>query len=636
MIIQKLTEKIRKRRYRAWTAQANDLEDTMRELDDDGLQEKMAEFYRRRRKGEERLSLLPEVFALAREASRRAIDIRQYDVQIQAAAALAEGRVIEMNTGEGKTFVAPLAASLYALERRGVHIITANDYLAGRDCRMLRPVYELLGLKPGVVLADSPPAERRKAYNCDVTYTTVKQAGFDYLREYFQQTPEALRRRNMWEYLRSDIDGSDPASRALGGRHAAILDEADSILIDDGRKPLSITVEAETQRPTEVYQHARDFAMQEMERTEDYTVEEVRNKVKLTDRGREKVGQLQDRHGHLHQMNEDWEDRLREALEAEHLLEKGTDYVVQDDQAILIDPSSGRLMKGQRLGGELHQALETKEGLAIRSRQRVAKKVTIQSLIRPYQHLAGMSGTAWEARREFSRVYDMEAVRFEPRKPLQREWGPDQYYVDADARWEGVVEDVEQTHDAGQPVLVATRSVDGSERLSSLLADKDIEHEVLNAVNHSREAEILSEAGRKGSVTIAARMAGRGVEIKLGEGVPELGGLRVIGAQKNLVKRLERQLAGRCGRRGQPGSVQFYASLEDELMRAVPDHRVEKLKKKFGQKGSGPFTHRKLRRTFDRAQKEFRTYFRQVRESLLAQDIAEEETDKMLFGQDKL
>lgn len=608
----------------------------MRELEDADFPDKMSDFYRRRRKGEDLLSLLPEVFALVREASRRTIDIRQYDVQVQAAAALAEGRVIEMNTGEGKTFVAPLAAALYALERQGVHIMTANDYLAGRDHETLQPVYELLGLRPGVVLADTHPSDRRKAYNADVTYTTVKQAGFDYLREYFQQTPEALRRRNMWKYLRSDIDGSDPARRALGGRHFAILDEADNILIDAGRKPLSISVEAETQRPDEVYRRAREFALDEMEKPADYTVDEVERRVKLTDRGRDKIGYLQDRYGHLHQMDEDWEDRLREALKAEHLLEKGTDYVVQDGEAILVDSSSGRLMTGQRLGGELHQALEAKEGLAIQSRRRTAKKVTIQSLIRPYQHLAGMSGTAWEARREFSRVYKMEAVRFEPRKPRQRQWGPDLYFTNSDARWEAVVSDIQRTHETGQPVLVATRSVDGSEHLSGLLQERDIDHEVLNAVNHAREAEVLSEAGQKGSVTIAARMAGRGVEIKLGDGVPELGGLRVIGAQKNLVKRMDRQLAGRCGRRGQPGSVQFYGSLDDQLMRAIPDDRVEKLKKKFGRQGDGPFTHRRLRKTFDRAQQEFRKYFQQVRESMLAQDIAEEETDKMLFGQDRL
>ncbi len=636
MVIHRLKEIVRKRRYRRWNERVNELEDDVRALSDADFPDRMSEFYRRRRKGEDLLDLLPEVFALVREASRRTIDIRQYDIQVRAAAALAEGRVIEMATGEGKTFVAPLAAGLHALERRGVHVMTANDYLAGRDHDILQPVYELLGLSAGVILADTAPSQRRKAYNADVTYTTVRQAGFDYLREYFQQTPEALRRRNMWAYLRSDIDGADPATRALGGRHFAILDEADKILIDDGRKPLSITVEAETQRPKEVYRRAREFALQEMEEPEDYTVDEVRREIKLTDRGRDKINELEERYGHLHQMFEDWVDRLKEGLEAEHFLEEGTDYVVQDDRAVLIEPSSGRLMSGQRLGGELHQALEAKEGLPIRDRRRVAKKVTIQSLIRPYTHLAGMSGTVWEARREFSRIYDMEAVRFEPRKSRQRRWESDLFFVDSEARWQELVRDIKDTHETGQPVLAATRSVDSSELLGSMLEEEGISHEVLNATDHAREAEILSEAGQKGSVTIAARLAGRGVEIKLGDGVAELGGLRVLGAQKNLVRRMDRQLAGRTARRGQPGSVRFYASLDDELMRAIPDDRVEKLKKSFGEGRNGPFTHRTLQKTFDRAQREFKRYFRQVRESLLAQDIAEEETDKMLFGQDKL
>ena len=636
MVIHRLKEILRKRRYRRWNERVNDLEEGMKGLSNEDLPEKMSEFYRRRRKGEDLLDLLPEVFALVREASRRTIDIRQYDVQVRAAEALAEGRVIEMDTGEGKTFVAPLAAVLHALERRGVHVMTANDYLAERDHDILQPVYDSLGLSAGVILADSAPSQRRKAYNADITYTTVRQAGFDYLREYFQQTPEALRRRNMWAYLRSDIDGADPAKRALGGRHFAILDEADKILIDDGRKPLSITVEAETQRPKEVYTRAREFALQKLEKPEDYTVDKVRREIKLTDRGRGKIDRLQDRYGHLHQMFEDWVDRLKEALEAEHFLEEGTDYVVQKDQAVLIEPSSGRLMSGQRLGGELHQALEAKEGLPIRDRRRVAKKVTIQSLIRPYTHVAGMSGTVWEARREFSRIYEMEAVRFEPRKPRQRRWESDFFFVDSEARWQEVVRDIKDTHETGQPVLAATRSVDSSELLSSMLEAEGITHEVLNATDHAREAEILSDAGQKGSVTIAARLAGRGVEIKLGDGVAELGGLRVLGAQKNLVKRMDRQLAGRSARRGQPGSVQFYGSLDDELMRAIPDDRVEGLKKRFGEDGDGPFTHRTLQKTFDRAQQQFQRYFRQVRESLLAQDIAEEETDKMLFGQDKL
>jgi len=631
-----LAETVRRRRYHKLVNEINRLEGGMKELPDGEFPERMLRLGRRRLKGAELSDLLPQMYALVREATRRAIGIRQYDVQIAGAIALAEGAVIEMNTGEGKTFVAPLAACLYALDGRGVHVLTANDYLAARDAALLKPVYEMLGLKVGVVLADTPPSERTRAYMADVTYTTVMQLGFDYLRQYFQQAPEALRQHDLWQYLNSEIDGASPEKRCLRGRYFAIVDEADSVLIDYARSPLSITVEADIQRPAELYKIARRCALDRLKGPRDYSLDKVRRKVELTEKGRRVIQELQDEYGYLHLMDAEWEERLEEALVAEHLFNRDEHYVVQNGRILLIDQTSGRLMIGQRLGEELHQALEAKEGVPIRPRQRVAKKVTIQSLIRPYENLAGMTGTAWEARREFSSVYGMKTIRFAPRLPLRRQRWPDLFFSDPQARWEAVASEIEALHAQGRPVLVGVRSVEKSELLSQALEERGVPHEVLNAVDHAREAEIIAQAGQKGSVTVAARMAGRGVEIKLGEGVAEAGGMHVIGTERDLLGRVDRQLAGRCGRRGQPGSVRFYASLEDEVLHILPERTLKRLMRKYGRRGKGPHRSRELERLFDKAQAAFANHFARIRRALLARDLAQEQAEEILFGQQNL
>jgi preprotein translocase subunit SecA len=631
-----LLETLKRHRYYALVEQVNRLEATMQSLPDQAFADRVVELRRRRRKGEELPRLMPEMYALVREVSRRTIGIRQYDMQVAAAVGLAEGRVIEMETGEGKTFVAPLAASLYALDQRGVHVLTANDYLAGRDAGMLKAVYNMLGLTVDTVLADSPRAKRAAAYQADVTYTTVVQLGFDFLRQYFEQDPDAIRQRDIWQYLRSEIDGSSREKRCLRGRHFAILDEVDSILIDYARAPLSISVEADTQRPAELYTLARQFALSALQEREDFTLDRVRQRVELTDKGKRRTRELQDEYGYLHLLDAEWEERLTEALTAQHLFEKGEDYVVQDQQIMLVDQTSGRLMIGQRLGGELHQALEVKEGVPVRPRQTVAKKITIQALVRPYESLAGMTGTAWEPRREFATVYGMKIVRFAPRLPLRRQQKPDVFFLRDEARWAAVAADIGQQRAAGRPVLVGTRSVEKSQRLSQMLTDRGIPHHVLNAVDHAKEAEIIAEAGQRGVVTVAANMAGRGVEIKLGDEVEELGGMHVIGTERHTLTRIDRQLAGRCGRRGQPGSVQFYASLEDDVLDILPEHRRARLKRKHTRRDAAPFHSPALKRLFDRAQAMFATRFAQVRHMLLVKDLAEEEADRILFGQENL
>ncbi len=631
-----LMEMLRRRRCRRDTESAGRLEPQTRELADVALAARMERLRDRRRGGATRRELLPEVFALVREACRRAIGIRQYDVQMVGGAALARGCVVEMATGEGKTFVAPLAAALYALDGRGVHVLTANDYLAGRDAELLAPAYRTLGLSAGAVLADTPAPERERAYAADVTYSTVPQLGFDFLRQYFQQAPDALRRRDLWSYLHSEIKGDSQEQRCLRGRHFAILDEVDSILVDYARRPLSISVQADRQRPEEVYQAARQFALNALQEDRHYDVDRIRRTVELTERGKGEVGRLQSEYSYLRQMASEWEARVEEALSAELLFRRGEHYVLRGGQVILVDQTSGRLMVGQHLGRELHQALETKEGLDPSPRLQAAKSITVQALIRPYRHLAGMTGTAWEERREFHGVYDMPTVRFRPRLPLKRERRPDLLFAASDERWEAVAEDIAGAHAEGQPVLVGCRSVEKSRRLSEMLDQRDVPHEVLNAVDHAREAEIIAGAGQRGAVTVATNMAGRGVEIKLGEGVAELGGMKVVGPERHTTGRVDRQLAGRCGRRGHPGTVQFYGSLEDDVLEVLPRRKRERARRRHSRNGPGPIRSGRVRRLFDTAQRMFADRYARVRKALLARDLAREETEKILFGQENL
>jgi len=623
-------------RYARLLAQVNSLEPSVRRLPDAQLSSRVRALKRKRRNGTDLLGLRSEMYALAREATRRAIGIRQFDEQVVAAIALCEQNVIQMDTGEGKTFVAPMAACLYALDGQGVHVLTANDYLVERDARMLQPVYALLGFRAGHVLCDSPLQERRTAYRADVTYVTVTALGHGFLREYMLQEPESLRRTNMWQYLRSEIDGLDREQRCLRGRHVAIIDEVDSVLIDYARRPVSISRPSEHARDPETYAVARGFALGRLENPLDFTLDNVRRRAELTDHGKDKIGELIEKHGYLHLMESEWEERIQEALTAEHLMHKGRDYVVRDAGIELVDQVSGRLMVGQRLGGELHQALEAKENVPMQPRQVVVKKVTIQSLIRSYRNLAGMTATAWEDRKEFRGIYDMKTTRFAPREPLQMERGPDVFFRGSDDRWRAVSQDVAKNSRQGRPVLVGTWSVENSQRLSGLLRGLGIPHDMLNAVDHKNEASIIAHAGEKGKVTVAANMAGRGVEIPLGDGVEALGGLYVIGAERHVLARFDGQLAGRCARRGKPGKAQFYVSLEDDVFRILSPSRLARVQRRFRRMGRAPFTSRRLARIVRECQEEFRRKYAWQRRMLLVRDLAVEKADQILFGQDRL
>lgn len=614
----------------------NRIEQDVMTLDDEALRDRVRALRQRREQGAELDDLAVEMFALVREATRRTIGIRQYDIQVCAGAALGRGAVIQMNTGEGKTFVAPLASCLHALDRRGVHILTANDYLAGRDHALLEPVYSTLGFSCSVVLSDSNPSDRAAAYRADITYTTVHQLGFDFLRQYFDESPDRLRERDLWSFLHSDIDGSTPERRALRGRYCAILDEVDSILIDYARAPLSMTVEARVQRTPETYHTIRNLAVGELRDTQDYTINRAHREIELTEEGRRKIGDFQHQYRRFRLLDAEWEELLKSALMGEYLFRRDEHYVVRDGQVVLIDQTSGRLMRGQRLGGELHQLLETKENVAIQPRGAIAKKISIQALMRPYEHLAGMTGTAWEARQEFLSVYDMPTIRFEPRIPLKRHVNRDLFFSEGAARWERVADDIRECHDRGQPVLVGVQSVEESRQLSEMLTARQVSHDVLNAVDHAREARIIAEAGQRGRVTVAARLAGRGVEIKLGEGVADLGGLHVIGAERLPLRRYCDQLAGRCGRHGAPGSVQFYASLDDEVFQALSERERRQISRRLASKNGAGRHAPELDRAVARAQGKYAAHYAAIRKALFIEELAQERADRTLFGQQKL
>ena len=633
-------DRLRERRKRSGCGRLvrriNALEDPTRGLSDGGLAARVRELKKRRRDGAPLAGLCAEMFAIVREATRRALGIRQFDVQVAAAVALCGQNVIEMDTGEGKTFVAPLAAALYALDGRGVHVLTANDYLVERDARLLGPVYDLLGLRVGHVLCDTPASECGNAYRADITYTTVTRLGHDFLREYLLQAPDSLRQADMWQYLRSEIDGQDREQRCLRGRHFAIIDEVDSVLIDYARRPISIAQPAASQRDPELYSVCRRCAREDLAEREDYSLDNIRRRAILTDRGKRKVQELAGEHAYLHLMEAEWQERVEEALAAEYLLRRGEHYVVREGRAELVDQVSGRLMLGQRLGGEFHQALEAKENVPIQPRQEVVKRVTVQSLIRSYKNLAGMTATAWEARDEFHSVYEMNIVRFPPRTHVRQDWRPDVFFRQPEDRLRAVAEEVKELHRLGRPVLVGTWAVAESRDLSDLLNRAGVPHEVLNAVDHKNEAGIIARAGEKGRVTVAANMAGRGVEIPLGEGVKELGGLCVVGAGRHVLARADKQLAGRCARRGAPGRTGFYTSLEDDIFKVLPDRRRKRLLRKYDGMGSGARTSKELSGLVRWCQEQFRRRYAAIRRMLLVRDIAVEEAEDILFGQDRL
>src|SRR5579875_753338 len=530
-------------RLRRTVERVNALEPEIERLDDDALRGKTAEFKRRLDAGETLEAMLPEIFAVVREASKRTLGMRHFDVQIMGGQVLFEGRIAEMKTGEGKTLVATLPVYARALEWRGVHVVTVNDYLARRDAEWMGPIYEFLGLSVGIIQHGLDSAQRRAAYGCDVTYVTNNEVGFDYLRDNMAWQVEDLVQRELY---------------------FALVDEVDSILIDEARTPLIIS--GPSQEPTELYEKFAQI-IPRLKKGEDYTVDEKAHAVPITEAGVAKVEKMLGITNLYDQRNIELAHQLNAALKAWNLFHRDQQYIVKDGEVIIVDEFTGRLMYGRRYSDGIHQAIEAKEGIKVRGEDQTLATITFQNLFRLYTHLAGMTGTAKTEEREFREIYGLDVVVIPTNKPMIRHDYPDIVYKTEKAKFEAVLEDIIREHGKGRPVLVGTRSIAKSEMLAAMLRRRGIECNVLNAKYHEQEAQIIKDAGQAGQVTIATNMAGRGTDIKLGPGVAELGGLHIIGTERHESRRIDNQLRGRGGRQGDPGSSRFFISLEDDLMR---------------------------------------------------------------------
>ena len=535
----------------------NSLEEIIEKLSDEELRQKTEEFKGRLKKGETLDDVLPEAFAVVREASKRVLGLRHYDVQIIGGAVLHQGRISEMRTGEGKTLVATLPSYLNALAGKGVHIITVNDYLAKRDRDEMGRVHEFLGLTVGVIVHGQTQIEKQQMYNCDITYGTNNEFGFDYLRD------------NMVVYKEEKVQ------RDL---NYVIVDEVDSILVDEARTPLIISGQGD--KSTDFYRIADFFVKGLLE--EDYLIDEKKNSVILTDEGIAKTEKYFHLENYADPENMDIQHHLVQALKANHIMKNEKDYIVKDGEVVIVDDFTGRLMEGRRYSDGLHQAIEAKEGVKVEKESKTLATITFQNYFRMYSKLAGMTGTAETEEAEFREIYGLDVIVIPTHMPIARQDNPDVVYKTIKGKYKCLVDEIVETYEKGQPVLVGTVSIDKSEVISGMLKKKGIPHQVLNAKYHEREAEIIALAGQKGSVTIATNMAGRGTDIKLGEGVVDLGGLKILGTERHESRRIDNQLRGRAGRQGDPGESRFYISLEDDLMRIFGSERLGNMIDKLG------------------------------------------------------
>jgi len=531
------------------------LDESMTKLTDQELKEKTEEFKERLSKGETLDNLLVEAFAVVREASYRVLNMKHYREQLIGGIVLHQGRIAEMKTGEGKTLVATCPAYLNGLSGDGVHIVTVNDYLAERDCEEMGQVYRFLGLETGVILQPMKSDERREAYNCDITYGTNSEYGFDYLRD------------NMV------IDPSERVQRKL---NFALIDEVDSIFIDEARTPLIISGQGKSS--TQIYKVADIFA-KGLKKDEDYEIDEKVKAIILTDEGVEKAEKYYGIENFSDEKNMDIQHHTMTALRANYVMSLGIDYIIRDGEVMIVDQYTGRVMEGRRFSEGLHQAIEAKEKVKIKEENDTLATITYQNYFKLYKKLSGMSGTVDTESSEFQEIYKLDVVVIPTHRPIQRIDREDRIFKTEYEKFKRVVEDIEETHKNGQPILVGTSSIDNSEILSFMLKKKGIPHEVLNAKEHAREAEIIKNAGQKGAITIATNMAGRGTDIKLAEGVEKLGGLKVIGTERHMSRRIDNQLRGRSGRQGDNGESVFYVSLEDEIVKRFGKERLERIEK---------------------------------------------------------
>ncbi len=574
----------------------NALEPEMQELSDEQIRERAADIRARIADGADLDDVLDETFALVREASWRSLGMRHFDVQLIGAMVLHEGQIAEMKTGEGKTLTATAAVVLNALAGQGVHLVTVNDYLASRDAQWMAPVYEALGLSVGVIQAMMPEDQRREAYAADITYGTNSEFGFDYLRD------------NMAVRL------DDCVQR---GHAFCIVDEVDSILIDEARTPLIISGVPEAAADT-YYRFARIIPT--LKKGDDYEVDEKHRTVAPLESGVEKVERALgiehlylDIHGQL-------VNHFIQALKAESLFRKDKEYIVRDGEVLIVDEFTGRVLEGRRYSEGLHQAIEAKEGLKIREENQTLATITLQNYFRMYGKLSGMTGTASTEANEFNKIYETEVVSIPTHRPMVRDDQNDLIFKTKDAKFGAVVNDIKEAHDRGQPVLVGTISVEVSEMLSGMLERRGVPHTVLNAKQHEKEAEIIARAGERGSVTIATNMAGRGVDIKLGEGVADLGGLYVLGTERHESRRIDNQLRGRSGRQGDPGLTRFFLSAEDDLIRIFSGDRMYKILDRLGPGDDLPLDSKMLTKTVEGAQKKVEEYNFNIRKRVLEYD----------------
>ena len=587
----------------------NELEPNYVKLSDANLVAKTVEFKRRLQKGETLDDILPEAFAVCREASKRVLGMRHFDVQMLGGICLHRGNIAEMRTGEGKTLVATLAVYLNALSGKGVHVVTVNDYLATRDSEQMGRLYNFLGLSTGLIVANLDYNQRKEAYAADVTYGTNNEFGFDYLRD------------NMV----SDV--SQMVQRPL---NYAIVDEVDSILIDEARTPLIIS--GPGSRSTDNYYKLAQV-VPHLVKDEDYTIDEKQKTIAPTDSGITKVEKMLGIENLYDADNIELNHLLGASLRAYAMMHRDTDYVVKDGEVVIVDEFTGRLMFGRRYSDGLHQAIEAKEGLKVERESQTLASITFQNYFRMYEKLSGMTGTAKTEEKEFNDIYGLEVIPIPPNRPLIRVDLPDLIFKSKAAKYRAVVRNAVERHQTGQPILIGTTSITQSEELSDMLLRAGVPHKVLNAKHHEQEAEIVANAGQMGMVTIATNMAGRGTDITLGEGVPELGGLAILGTERHESRRIDNQLRGRAGRQGDPGSSQFFLSLEDDLMRIFGADNISGIMDKLGMEEDEPIEHSLITKSIERAQKKVEDHNYNIRKYILEYDDVMNQQREVLYEQ---
>ncbi len=572
----------------------NKLAPEMKALSDEALAARVTQH--KGKSWEDLQTHVAEIFAAVREASDRTLKLRHFDVQLTGGLALLEGRIAEMKTGEGKTLVATLPLTFAALAGRGAHLVTVNDYLARRDAEWMAPIYRFFGLSVGIVVPGQSSEEKRAAYAADVTYGTNNEYGFDYLRDNMAQRREDLTQRELTY---------------------AIVDEVDSILIDEARTPLIIS--APDAESTQLYvQFAR--LVPQLKENVHYNLDEKRKAATLTDDGVNEVERILGMSNIYEEKGVRFVHHLEQALRAHSLYHRDKDYVVQDGQVKIVDEFTGRILEGRRYSEGLHQALEAKEGVAVQQESRTLATITFQNYFRLYQRLAGMTGTAVTSAEEFERVYNLEVVVVPTDKAMVRNDRTDRVFVNENAKFQAVVKEIRERHAKGQPVLVGTIAIEKSERLSAYLQREGVPHEVLNAKHHAREAEIVAKAGQKGTVTISTNMAGRGTDIKLGQGVVDLGGLFILGTERHEARRIDNQLRGRSGRQGDPGETQFFVSLDDDVMRIFGGDRIKNLMQRLKLPEDEPIENRMVSRAIESAQERVEGYYFDMRKHVLSYD----------------